>query len=107
MRTVVGDGMRNINEKTIKATFTNIKNLETYWLKKNQEFVKKYPEIGTPEDAIEITNKTVGEIASEFKEGDTVIHFDDYGVAMEKCEREYLIIRRNGKVVKSVLIRMS
>jgi hypothetical protein len=103
----MNDGTRYLIPETIKATFGSIKDFETYWLKKNQEFVEKYPQIGTPEEAIEVTNKTVKEIASEFKEGDEIIHFDDFGFAMEKCEREYVLIRRSKKVVKAVLIRMS
>ena len=98
---------RTIEEKTTKAIFGSIKDFEKYWIDKNEKFIEKNPSLGTHEEAIEISNNTIRQISSAFQEGDEIIHFDDYGVALPSCEREFVLIRRNGKVVKSELIRMS
>lgn len=99
------DGYRTLEEKSIKATFSSIKDLEVYWLKKNEEYIKNG--IGTQEEAVEVTNKTVQEISSKFQEGDEIIYFSDFGIAPERCEREFLLVKRGNNLVKTVLVRMS
>jgi hypothetical protein len=98
---------RCIEPETTKAKFNNISDFEIYWLDKILQFIKRYPGIGTEEEAIVIANKTIKNIASEFKNGDEIIHFDDFGYAPKRCEREHVLIIRDGKVIKSELIRMS
>jgi len=94
--------------EAIKATFYSIIDFEKYWLNKNLEFIKKYPGIGTEEEAKEITAQTVSEIGCEFKEGDKIIHYDDHGIFKNsRMEREYVILKRENVQIKSVLISMS
>lgn len=64
------------------------------------------------DEAIEATNLTTQEISSEFKEGDEIAHYDDYGYdengnSMYRMAHESLLLKRNGKVIKSVCVRMS
>ena len=99
-------------ENVIKKKFSSIKELERYWLDKNLQYINQYPEFGTPEEAKNITDKTVKRISDIFQDGDEILHYDDYcydgdGISVSRLSSEKLLLRRNGDIIKSVLIRMS
>jgi hypothetical protein len=98
---------RTIQPETTKAIFNCLPDFEKYWTNKNEQYLKKYSSVHTKEEMINVNTSTIQKISSEFRDGDEIIHFDDFGYAPERCEREFVLIRRNGKVVKSILIRMS
>jgi hypothetical protein len=102
----ISDGTRYLEPKTIKASFRSLEHFKIYWQKHDYDFVKRYSFI-TEEEAQSNFKEMMQKISSEFQDGDEIIHFDDYGIAMKRCEREYVLIRRKGKVIKSELIRMS
>ena len=95
--------------------FNSINDFEKYWLDKNKEFAKKYLGIATEEEVVEITNETIKEVMSVFKDGDEIVHYNDPPVfqsnddkiMVARLSREYVLVKRNGKVIKSILIRMS
>ena len=99
-------------ENVIKKRFTLMKDFEKYWLSKNLHYISQYPGLGTPEEAQEVTDKTIKDISSVFKEGDEIIHYDDYcydndGISISRLASESILIKRGDKIIKSVLIRMS
>jgi hypothetical protein len=107
MKSFLHDGYRSIDESSTKASFSSYSDFEQYWRNKCEEFSLKYPKIYTKEDVEGAISYTLDKISSEFKEGDEIIHFDDFGIAIKKCEREFVLLKRNGQIIKSVLIRMS
>lgn len=105
MRVYLQDGYRRIRPETTMATFSNIQDFKENWLKRNEDLAKQFN--ATQEEAEEVTNQTVNKIASEFKDGDEIIHYSDFGIATKNCEREFILLKRNGEIIKSELIRMS
>lgn len=99
-------------ENAIKKKFSSIQELEQYWLDKNLQYISQYPEFGTPEEAKNVTDKTVKRISDVFQNVDEILHYDDYcydgdGISVSRLSSEKLLIKRNGDIIKSVLIRMS
>lgn len=93
-------------ENPVKGTFYFIKDFAPYWKKRDEDFLKEHPII-TLEEAENYRKTLIQKISSEFKEGDRIIHFDYYGIATPRCESEYLLIKRDDKIIKSITIRMS
>ena len=100
-----GNEIRYLGKESKRHIFIDLKEFEKYWLNHNKEWAIRLSE--TQEETLKVTKKTTDKISSEFKEGDEIIHFDDFGIAPERCEREFILLRRDGKIVKSILIRMS
>ena len=103
----MNDGTRYLSPETIKTIITNVSEFEKYWKKYQGDYVVAHFNTITTEEVEDRVKSMIEKISSEFQDGDEIIHFDDFGIAPELCEREYVLIRRNGKVVKSILIRMS
>jgi hypothetical protein len=89
----------------IKAVFTFVQDFEKYWEKIDNEFCKKYPLTITAEEAKEYRKKIIQELVQVFRAGDEIIHYDDFGIATLRCESEKILVKRNGKVIKSIMIR--
>lgn len=107
MRVFLRDGYRTLTEETTKAILNSLSDFEKYWKDRNQKKLEKNPLRFTKEEMDGFTAKTILKVSSDYKENDEIIHFDDHGIAPRHCEREFLMIRRNNEIVKTVLISMS
>ena len=47
------------------------------------------------------------EIKDKFQDGDEIWYFSDFGISSKWCEREAILLVRNGKFVETHLIAMS
>lgn len=70
------------------------------------------------ERSIKLKAKTIGEFLSKcsyvpediknaYKDGDEIWHFNDFGIAPKKCEREAVLLVREGEFIKAHLIKCS
>jgi len=101
------DGTRYISSKTIKAKFNDIEDFAQYWTKNDLKLYGNRPDIFPPDKISIITNEVIDEVKNNLQKKCEIIHFSDFGIAPERCEREYVLIRKNKEVIHSILIKMS
>lgn len=47
------------------------------------------------------------DIKELYQDGDEIWHYNDFGFAPERCERESVLLVREGKFIKNHIIKMS
>lgn len=47
------------------------------------------------------------DINNLYQDGDEIWHYDDFGFAPSRCERECILLVRNGEIIKGHIIKMS
>jgi len=98
---------RNIFPETIKAKFSSVEDFTKYWTENDLKLYHEEFSFLPIEDIKNATKEVVDEVKDNFKEDCEIIHFSDFDIAPKMMEREYVLIRKNKEVVRSILIRMS
>jgi hypothetical protein len=97
----------HLDQNTVKSEFYNIQDFRSYWKKYSEKRSTEYNMAFSEEELIEIINSTVEIIGKEFIVSDRIIHYDSFGMAPERCGREFVLLANGNNIKKSVLIRMS
>lgn len=107
MRVIIQDGFRNLCKNTVKAIFRTVFEFSKYWVEyqKQLEMNSRFPQ--PMEEVEKMARSQVDQIYQEYHENYEIIHFSDFGYAIEGCEREYILILSNQELVRSILVRMS
>jgi len=95
----------NMGNKTIKAKYSNLTEFKSKFdIMSNFNFSmpKEFRD-----EMIKRGNDFIKKIEDSYTTGDELWHYDNFDVAPKQCGREYIMLIRNNKTVRSFLIRMS